>query len=406
LCFKAFKKEVSDELTGNIIPFWTRLRDNENGGFYGNVSFDLEVEKDAPKGSVYISRILWFFSECYLALGKEELLDSAKHVYDFLTGCMIDEKYGGVYWTVDSSGQPLDTTKHVYAQAFAIYALSAFYKASKNPNAISLAKRLYELIETKCSDSQGYGEAYDREWNPVINEKLSENGITADKTMNTLLHVFEAYSGLIESLNTHPECSGEAEGSRIELSLRRILSVFKEKVFNPELKRFEVFFDDKMSSLIDLQSYGHDIEASWLIDWGTELLGDIELSREIGEMTSALAESVMERAFKGNGYVWNERENDKEDKKSVWWVQAEAVLGFLNHYDKHPEKKEYEKAARDIWEHIKHSLIDRRDGGEWFEQLDKFGRPDPEKPTAGIWKCPYHNGRMCLRLYQKELLII
>ncbi|MCL2108178.1 MAG: AGE family epimerase/isomerase [Oscillospiraceae bacterium] len=388
-----FKNEIREELQGNIIPFWKALRDDEHGGFYGHVAFDLSVQKTADKGGIFISRILWFFSECFLTLKSAELLDYAAHAYKFLCG-MFDEQNGGIYWSATFDGAPADTTKHVYVQAFAVYALSAYYKASGDTAALDKAVELYNLIETTCRDEYSFGESYDKTFGEtLVNEHLSENDVIAEKTMNTLLHAFEGFSGLHEALNG---CNS-AVIIEVERSMRRILGDFKSKIYNGKLRRQEVFFDKHMKSIIDLQSYGHDIESAWLIEWGAGLLGDAELSREIAAITSELAESVMERAYR-NSYVWNERVRADEDKTSVWWVQAEAILGFLNHYKKHPHKPEFKRAAEDIWEYIKAKIIDSRPGSEWFYKLDESGTPDGDEPFAGEWKCPYHNGRMCIRL--------
>ncbi|GHU95955.1 cellobiose 2-epimerase [Clostridia bacterium] len=373
---------IESMLRDKLIPFWGKLIDRENGGYYGYVDFDLNTDKNAVKGVILNSRILWFFSNA-----KET--EYAEHAYKFLTRNCMDIENGGVYWSLNADGTPADTTKHCYNQAFAIYALAAYYELTGDRNALRHAYDLFSVIETKCADPDGYGEAYDRKWNPAGNEKLSENGVEAKRTMNTLLHVFEAYSGLYQA----------DKDPKVAEKMRKILEIFKDKVFNPELERQEVFFDEDYNSLIDLQSYGHDIEASWLIDWGTSLLGDKALTAEIGEITKKLAANVYNLAYHDSS-LWNERDRGEENKSRIWWVQAEAVLGFFNQYQKTGDWK-YLNAVREILTYIDEKLVDKRDGSEWFWELDENGEPTSRKPIVEPWKCPYHNGRMIFELLER-----
>lgn len=385
------KDEARQMLEKRLIPFWLSLKDEENGGFCGLVDFDLNRDFRAEKGCILNSRILWFFSACARALGREGCLAAAEHAYRFLTEHCLDKEFGGVYWSVDFQGRPLDTTKHTYNQAFAVYALSAYFRASGDGEALALAKALFELIEEKCRDADGYLEAFDREFRPTGNEKLSENGVMAERTMNTLLHVFEGCSGLYEA-------SGDPA---VAAAMREMLDIYERRIYDPAARRQKVFFDRDYNSLIDLQSYGHDIESSWLVDWGCALLGDAALARRIGGINQSLAESVLERAYRGHSLI-NECERGRDDLTRVWWVQAEAVLGFLNAWSKEPSRTEYRDAAEAIWRYIGEHLVDGRPGGEWFWDVDESGRPSSRKPIVEPWKCPYHNGRMCLELMRRE----
>ena len=199
-----FAEEIQSHLTQKIIPFWSGLKDEKYGGFYGYLGYDLTLNRQAVKGCILNSRILWFFSNACLLLGDDSLLADAKHAYEFLKEHCIDPENGGVYWSLTYDGRPEDTTKHTYNQAFAIYALSSYYDASKDAQALELALSLYQIVEQKCRDAYGYMEAFDIRFAPVENDKLSENGVMAEKTMNTLLHVFEAYTELYRAVSyTH-----------------------------------------------------------------------------------------------------------------------------------------------------------------------------------------------------------
>lgn len=377
-------------LDGTILPFWLGLRDEENGGFYGYLDFDLNLDKKAEKGCILNSRILWFFSESAMLTRRPDLRDAADHAFRFLMDHCVDRANGGVYWSVTCDGKPLDTTKHTYNQAFAIYALSAYYRLSGNAQALALAKELFRLIETRCTDSEGYLEAFTVDWKPESNEKLSENGVLAAKTMNTLLHVFEGYSGLYQAA-LQPE---------VEKAMRRILGIYAEKIYSPELHRQLVFFDEHYHSIIDLYSYGHDIESSWLIDWGCSLLGDQTLQRRIFAIDSDLAAAIYRHAYRDHSVI-NECERGRDNLTRVWWVQAESVLGFVNEYAKSGDTR-YRDAAADVWHYICDKMVDKRPGSEWFWCLDENGVPATRQPIVEPWKCPYHNGRMCLELIRRD----
>ncbi len=384
-----FDTELKDHLTRTLLPFWHELKDAEFGGFYGYLGYDLTLDKKAAKGCILNSRLLWFFSNAYLLLKEESILADAKHAFLFLQEHCMDWKNGGVYWSVTYDGRPEDTTKHTYNQAFAVYALSSYYDASGDTAALALAKSLYALIESKCRDGGGYLEAFSCRFEPVENDKLSENGVLAERTMNTLLHVLEAYTELYR-------VSRDAD---VADCIRYQLDLLAEQVYNPARRRQEVFFDRDWHSLIDLHSYGHDIETAWLADRSAVVLGDPTYTAKIAPITRALTETVYQKAYSGHSLA-NEAENGVADNTRVWWVQAEAVVGFLNGWQKSPERTEYWDAALDIWEFIKNRLIDRRPGSEWYWGLDAKGNP-LEKPIVEPWKCPYHNGRMCIEVIRR-----
>ena len=383
-------EEIRNHLTDCIIPFWKKLRDDENGGYYGWVGYDLKVDKKAVKGCILNSRILWFFSNAYTMLKDPSLLDEADHGFAFMKQYCMDKENGGIFWSIRYDGKPEDTTKHTYNQAFAIYALSSYYEASGKEEALDMAKELFHIIEGKCTDEIGYKEAFDKEFHEIENDKLSENGVIAEKTMNTLLHVFEAYTELYRVAKL-PEV-----GER----LHWIMETFAHKVYNPELHRQEVFFDKNMKSILDLHSYGHDIETAWLIDRGVEVLGDPKMEELLSPITRDLTAQIYKVAFNGHSLA-NECEKGVVNTHRIWWVQAETVIGFLNGYQKDPSKKEYLEAAESEWQFIKDYVIDKRSGSEWYWEVDENGKPYPDRPIVEPWKCPYHNGRMCMEVMKR-----
>lgn len=388
----AFVNEIETHLKEKLIPFWEGLKDKENGGYYGYMGYDLAIDTHYEKGCILNSRILWFFSNAYMLLGEDHLKDAAEHAYKFLKDCCIDKENGGVYWSVTYNGKISDDTKHTYNQAFAIYALSSYYDAVKDEEALKIAEELFNLIEEKCTDEYGYLEAFSRTFEPAGNDKLSENGVMANKTMNTLLHVFEAYT----------EYYRASHNEKAAARLRFMLDIFKNNVYNEKLGRQEVFFDQKYTPLIDLYSYGHDIETAWLLDRGLEVLGDSGYIEMFAPVTHALAVNIYNHAFV-NGSVLNEAENGINDTTRVWWVQAESIVGFINEGMKASGKEEsskYFKAAEALWEYIKEFIIDKREGSEWFWSVNADGEPC-QKPIVEPWKCPYHNGRMCIEVVRR-----
>lgn len=385
-------EEVRQHLLKDIIPFWKRMRDDEHGGYYGYMDYNLQVDRQAVKGCILNSRITWFFANAYLTLHDKSLLDEARHGYEFMQKYCIDYEKGGVYWSVAYDGTPEDTTKHTYNQAFSIYALSSYYDASKDEGALRTAMELFHIIEERCMDEIGYKEAFDREFREIENDKLSENGVIAEKTMNTLLHVFEAYTELYR-------VSGD-EG--VKKRLMWILDTVADKVYNPALHRQEVFFDRKMNSILDLHSYGHDIEAAWLIRRGTDILGEKTYKEKMLPIILDLTGQIYKTAFDGHSLA-NECEKGVVNQDRIWWVQAETVVGFLSGYQIEAEKKEYLDAAKSEWEFIKKYVIDKREGSEWYRTVTKSGEPTAGEPIVEPWKCPYHNGRMCIEVIRRNI---
>lgn len=393
---KVLIEQVKENLLQGITPFWKSLRDNENGGYYGYVDFKLNTKKDAIKGVILNSRILWFFANKYTLLQQEEDLDYAKYAYRFLIEKCWDKQYGGVYWALNADGTVYEGMKHIYNQAFAIYALSSYYEASKDEEALERALMLFKLIEEKGRDTYGYMEAFTQDWAPISNEKLSDNeklcedGVIAEKTMNTLLHILEAYTELYRV----------SSNLIVEEKLREILEIIRTKVYDSKKHILGVFFDAQLNNICDMHSYGHDIEAAWLLDRAAEVLGDECVRQETYAYTKEIAYKTLEVAFDGKA-MNNERFKDEVDTTRVWWVQAESIVGFINAYEK-TEDKVFLETAQKLWDFIKEYLIDPR-SGEWYWDLDSTNQPVSKKPIVEPWKCPYHNGRMCFEVIRRQV---
>ena len=392
-------QKCKKELTQHILPFWDKLRDDVYGGFYGQMDNDLIVDKEGCKGVILCSRILWSYASAYITLKDTDpdiaasALDNARHAYVFLRDRCVDREYGGVYWTVTYDGQPLDTMKHTYCQAFAIYALSTYFEASGDNEALQLAKALYDTVEERCTDEIAYREAFDRKWDLIENDALSENGLMADKTMNTVLHLIEAYTVLFKV----------SADERVADRLRFLLSITEDKIFDKDNDKLLVFFDRELNVIGDIHSYGHDIEAQWLIDRACDVLGDEELRKKWAGYDLRIAEDIYRIAYDPvTGSLNNERDGDKISTKRVWWVQAETVVGFVNAYQ-HSGDKKFLDAADKVMDWILTYQCDHRDGSEWWAEVDMQGTPIPDVTMVNEWKCPYHNSRMCMEIIARGI---
>jgi len=385
------RDEMREHLTKKILPFWEKLKDEQHGGFYGFMDADLNLVPEADKGCILHARILWSFATAARVTGEQEYREYADWAFEGLK-MFADRERGGVYWSITFDGTPADTTKHTYCQAFAIYGLAAYYRLCQNAEAREMARDLYRVIEEKCTVYNGYGEAYKADFLPESNEKLSENGVMATRTMNTLLHVLEAYAELHRA----------APSEEVRLAAVKALDRFLNTMYNPEKRRLEVFYDDEYHPLLDMQSYGHDVEAGWLLwDAAEEVLPEGE-REPYRKMCLDLERSVRERAFTDRG-TKNEIVNGEVNELRVWWVQAETMLGFAEAWELSGDES-FLADMKTEWKMIREMIVDPREGGEWYANVYPDGTPDGH-PEVEEWKCPYHNSRMCLRLMEKNLPI-
>ncbi|MGN0908647.1 MAG: AGE family epimerase/isomerase [Succinivibrio sp.] len=376
----------------SILDFWLAYED-PRGGFYGYSDFKGNINKEAPKGVLLHSRILYAFSNGYLATGDRRYLKAAEHCYRFLSGPAYDSSEGGVYWMLDAACSPTDTQKHVYNQGFAIYALSEYYLASGDASALKLAKEIFGLVEEHCYDKEngGYLEAFDRHWDEARNDLVCDTaeGVLAEKSMNTHLHVLEAYTKLYEA------CGDELCGRRME----ELALLMCRKVVMKNL-HFGLFFSRDWKCVSHDISFGHDIEGSWLMDLAAALCPTRSARQEIRTLTLKMAEQCGREAFDSDGALFNEfRDGHLLDADRIWWVQAEGMVGFMNAFEKNHEQ-ECLKRSQGLFDVIKNTLKDRV-GGEWFWKTNRAGKPYEDTPKVEPWKCPYHNSRACFEICRR-----
>ena len=420
---KTLKAEVRDVLENNILNFWLdKMVDEENGGFYGQMTGEGEIVKTADKGGILNARILWSFSAAYRVLHKQEYLEAATRAKDYIIDHFIDKEYGGTYWSLDYKGQPKDTKKQFYAIGFTIYGLSEYARATGDREALDYAMELYECIEEHSLDREynGYIEACTREWGEIADMRLSELDANYPKSQNTHLHIIEPYTNLfrcIKELKAAESCDYvPAIGSvlpigvtvpddfvvRLESSLRNLITIFTDKILNPDTHHLDLFFDmDWTREAGRLESYGHDIECSWLMHEAALVLGDETVLRKVETVVQMVAKAS-EKGLNEDGSMVHEANLDTGyvDTDRHWWVQAENVVGWINIWQYFGDESALQKALRG-WQYIKDDLIDR-EGGEWWWSRDPERNINRKDDKAGFWKCPYHNSRMCLELMERD----
>jgi len=393
------KSELRKELVDNILPYWMeKVTDNENGGFYGQIDGCEQLHRQANKGAVMNARILWTFSAAYRLLKDPQYLAAAERAFRYMLDYFIDKEYGGIYWELDYLGNPVKDSKQIYrkqiyAQGFALYGFSEFYRATGRKEALDEAIKMFRFIEEKAYDPEyeGYFEARGRAWEPIDDMTLSERDINVPKSMNTHLHILEPYTNLLRIW--HSEELVEAQ--------KRLIHNFCDHLISSETNHLILFFDREWNPFPDPKSkafsYGHDIETSWLLYEAAEVLGDKELLAKV----IPTCMNVINAAYEGlqdDGSLIYESIGDHFDRDRHWWVQAETVVGSA-YASKISGDAAYLQKAQRAWEYIKKYIIDK-ENGEWFWGASPDGKPNRENDKAGFWKCPYHNARMCMEIME------
>ena len=391
---RALASQVRKELTENILPYWMKKMCNPSEGFHGRISGEEELDTEAPVGGIMTARILWTFASAYRVLGasstdSEAYLNMAVRAKKLLIDRFYDTDFGGTYWSLNPDFSPLDTKKQIYAIAFTIYGLAELYRACGDEEALEYAVKLFHDIENHSFDSagDGYWEAFTREWAPIEDMRLSDKDANESKTMNTHLHVLEAYTCLFRVW----------KDPLLEARLRGLIEVFEQKILGSD-GHLRLFFDDEWNCGYDIVSYGHDIEASWLLHEAAIVLGDASVLARVEALVPTIVRAASE-GFTPDGGMIYETDGTKVDSDRHWWVQAETVVGYFNLWNHFGEQSGLENALM-CWEFIKNHLIDR-ENGEWHWSLRADGSVNREDDKAGFWKCPYHNGRMCMEIIER-----
>lgn len=387
--YKELKNDLDLELK-NILSYWTNNSlDEDFGGFLGKRDHFNNVIEKASKGVILNTRILWSFSAASNYLQSEKHKEICDRAYHYLNDFFKDKVNKGVFWELDYLGNPINKRKQVYAQSFTIYALSEYYMFTKNEDAKKWAIEIFNQIEKYAKDTlnQGYFEAFNEDWSPIEDMRLSDKDMNASKTMNTHLHVLEAYTLLLKIY----------DNQELKESLKMLVEVFLNKFLNAE-NHYELFFDDEWNLLSDEVSYGHDIEAAWLVIEAAKLINDDEILQKTKQVAIKVADTFLAEAIDKKGAVINEknRATNHVDTDRHWWPQVEALVGLKYAYDLKNDEK-YINASLKIWQFTKKHLIDT-ENGEWFFRVDKNGKVYINEDKVSMWKAPYHTSRACIIL--------
>lgn len=386
------REEFRNELASNILPYWIHsMVDNEQGGFYGRRDEFDNLEPQADKAVILNTRILWTFSQAADVLDDPNFKKIADRAYQYIVRYFIDPEFRGIYWMVDYKGNPVETKKQIDAQAFAIYAFVEYFRVTGRKQSLELAIDLFHLIENYSFDNEknGYLEAFDREWNLPEDLPLSDKETNEKKTMNTHLHVLEAYTNLYRAWRD----------PFLAKRLRNLIVIFRDKIIS-KTNHFNLSFDAHWNVRSHEISFGHDIEGSWLLFEAAKVLGDKKLIDEIKVICLSMVDETLKKGIDADGSVMSEGdEYGLSDTDKYWWPQAEALVGLVNAWQLSANDK-YLEAAIKNWRFIQDKLIDR-EKGEWHSRVSRGGIVCREEDKAGPWKCPYHNGRAMLELIKR-----
>ncbi|MGD0018102.1 MAG: AGE family epimerase/isomerase [Candidatus Limnocylindrales bacterium] len=390
----ALRAAAERELRQDILPYWaTWAVDREQGGFFGALSCDGRPDPGADKGGVLNARILWTFSAALRRRPEPLYREMADRAFGYILEHFWDPEYSGLYWAVDHRGRRSQDRKQTYGQAFGIYALAEYFRATGVQEALDRAIRLFNSIEARAFDpiGGGYWEARGRDWEPIDDIRLSSIDLNAPFSMNTHLHLLEAYTTLALAW----------EDPRPREMLRALLELMLDRFVDARTGHLALFFDERWRSLSEVISYGHDIETSWLICEAADVVGDPSLQARARAAAVRMADAVLASGFDAErGGVYHERSSDgRLHTNKDWWPQAEAVVGFLNAYQI-SGRKEYLAAAIKTWDFVDAFVIDHQ-AGEWFTRVSREGVPVPDQTKVDFWKCPYHNARAMLEIMER-----
>ncbi|MCV9928289.1 AGE family epimerase/isomerase [Flavobacterium sp. LS1R49] len=388
---KQLKSELSTELD-NILKYWSKKTiDTKNGGFIGEINNQDIIIDNADKGSVLNARILWTFSSSYQITQKEAHKKIAKRAFEYLSEYFYDSEYGGLFWSINYDTTPKDTKNQIYALAFAIYGLSEYYAISKDDKALEIAINLYLEIQKHSYDpiNKGYYEAFTRDWKSIADLRLSDKDANEKKTMNTHLHIVEAYANLFKVW----------KDKTLQSDIIELLETIETHFINTETGHLRLFFDENWKEKPDVISYGHDIEAAWLLLQCAKIAENENLIARYKKYAVLLTDATFE-GIDSDGGLWYEYDPETNEliAEKHWWPQAELLIGFFNTYEITEEEK-YLNVVYKNWGFIKKYILDSKNG-EWHWGIHK-DYSLIEKDKAGFWKCPYHNGRACIELINR-----
>jgi mannobiose 2-epimerase len=391
---KAFAARVEEHLFGHILPFWCGPAvDRQGWGWMGWLSNDLKEDRSQPRGLIVNSRILWAFSAAHRIRPEKQFRQMAERACDVVYNRFWDAQHGGAFWRLNDAGQVIDDSKKIYGQAFYIYALAEYHQAFGAPDALRRAIELFELVEQHAHDGVdgGYWEVRRRDWSEAVGARLSDRDLAEKKSMNNHLHLLEAYTNLCRVW----------KNDRVKERLVELTELFEKQILDRKTKHLNHFFDEKWNVKSNTYTFGHDIEATWLLCEAAEVLqrnsvhGRSVAESRVKALALEMAEVALREGIDSDGALSYEGKGGHVlDSGKECWPQAEAMVGFLNAFEISREDRFF-TAARRVWDFIEERLADKVNG-EWFWRIAPNGQPDPTLPKVSEWKGPYHGTRACL----------
>jgi len=388
-----YRARIEHELRGDILSFWLEhARDREHGGFYGEIGRDLRVRSKAPRGALIPARVLWTYSAAYRRYRDPAYLEMARWAFDDLVTHFWDQGSGGLFWSITADGKPLQTAKELYIESFGIYGLSEYYRATGDQAALQRAIDLYRLIETHCRDRVhgGYFEGFKQDWTLQTNPRRTHMNEMGPNSQNAHLHLMEAYTNLLRAW-PDPE---------LRRNLQDLVQVVMTRILNPANHHLWLFQDADWTPRTNTISFGHDIELSWLLPESAEVVGDPAQIAQAKAAALATARATLAEGVDADGGLLSEADpKGLTDTTKEWWQQCEATTGFCNAYQLSGDPR-YLRASLRSWDFIENHVLDRKNG-EWFRAVSRDGSIPRYQPKVSFWKCPYHNGRVCMEMIDR-----
>lgn len=382
---EALRSEIEHDLLTNILPYWLEKSPDAYGGFNGLIAYNGVANEQAPKGAVLGARILWTFSAAYRNYSIAAHKDYADKIQQFYIQHFIDKRYGGVYWTLNPEGAMLDGTKQTYAAAFGIYGLSEHFRATGNKQSLETAISLYRTLNEKVKDKQngGYKEVMSRDYSSTVSNGVDDHA-GATKTMNTHIHLLEAFTNLYKVWHD----------KQLENDIRDLIMILSssDRLYNPQTGHLRLFCNDAWQELDKVDSYGHDIETSWLLYEAAEVLGDKALILTVGKQSVRMVDVALAEGTNPDGSMIYEKNSKGLQRRLSWWPQCESIVGCVNAWQI-TGKQEYLDQAVKMWQFVRDNFIDR-ENGEWHHYISASGEVQKKEPKGSLWNCPYHNSRM------------
>jgi len=385
-------KELNNELS-RLLNFWVNhVFDSEINEMIPGLSMDGQFQPKTHQSLVSISRCLWSFSRVYNYNSNSKCLSIAHQLYESLLEHFYDKKHGGFFWSIESNGTVHDSKKQAYGHGFVLYAFSEYYKTTKLPDVLSKAEYVYKIIIDQFYDEQnrGFWEAKNQDWSNIKDMRLSQKDENYPKSMNTHLHILEPFTNLYRV----------APSGELKKQIEKLIDLFCNQIIDSETGHLRLFFSEDWIPSSKTVSFGHEIEASWLIHEAAHIVGNKELLERFRNSTLRLTYNTLRYGFDyEKGGIYNELSQNHLDTSKDWWAQAEALVGFLDAFIIKSDEVFFD-AFEQTWNNIKNDFIDHVNG-EWHWRVDENNRVDTSLPKVGFWKNWYHNSRALIESIER-----